>query len=584
MPTTSSHSSSPAKPDQFRSETPGNDFSAARDPPSSTPSDYGSRARKGKEDDTDSVEECEHEEYDNVYEDLSNRVFVDFDVFLLSVLHVPRDWKTLWGPAIEAVKADQVFSTCHRKYCQQCEEDGSSQQSFSEPLIKTTNAIIDVVFTAKFGGISGISHVKNPRKLPSSTINGANLSVDPAVLHNDRQPLHWADNFHILVGKPYDGAICNGKGMPRLIIDGMHALSPFCGKPLLTRETGIDPISNHAPPHGPVRSKPREPTSPASSTTSSESTSGPRTKPIIFRLDEEDPTLFRADGENEKSSASTIETGNQSGPSIQVCSYLLEMFSDTPLRSHATICLIDRDRLQLYNADRSVILVSSAINFSKGDGLDQFIAVIVALHCFPLKQNRTLDALPIDDIKVVKNSSDNEVVQNQNKLELTEGGSNKKFSVTLGDIIAHDPAIVGRSTLVRRARSDQWQNVNLVVKISWPIAGWGTESEFLERAIEEAKKTEGGWATKHLPRMFWAKDIVFGQDSTLESVANLFQDAKFNGKKYSHERRVLRIIIQEELYPLKSLTNVKDIGQVFVDIACSACLFCSLDRRSLTPS
>ena len=79
-------------------------------------SDYGSRARKGKEDDTDSVEECEHEEYDNVYEDLSNRVFVDFDVFLLSVLHVPRDWKTLWGPAIEAVKADQEFSTCHRKY------------------------------------------------------------------------------------------------------------------------------------------------------------------------------------------------------------------------------------------------------------------------------------------------------------------------------------------------------------------------------------------------------------------------------------------------------------------------------------
>ena len=69
----------------------------------------------------------------------------------------------------------------------------------------------------------------------------------------------------------------------------------------------------------------------------------------------------------------------------------------------------------------------------------------------------------------------------------------------------------------------------------------------------------------------------------MESVADLFKDAKFNGKNYTHERRVLRIIIQEELYPFRLLMNVKDIGQVFVDIACSACLFCSLNRRSLMP-
>ena len=35
-----------------------------------------------------------------------------------------------------------------------------------------------------------------------------------------------------------------------------------------------------------------------------------------------------------------------------------------------------------------------------------------------------------------------------------------------------------------------------------------------------------------------------------------------------YERRTLRIVIQERLHPLKTLTDVKDIAQVLVDVAC----------------
>ena len=194
--TPSSSSLPPAKPDQFRSKTPGRDRSAACDTPGSTLSDCGLSTPKVQEDDPDSVEEHNGEGYDNVYQDLNSRVIVDFEVFLQSVLYVPRDWKTLWGPATEAVKADQEFTTRHGEYCRRCEEYGSSRQSFSDRFTKTANAIIDVVSTSKFDDISG-----------------------------------KANDLHILEGKPYNGAICNGKHMTRLIIGGkVHPVLPMTAR------------------------------------------------------------------------------------------------------------------------------------------------------------------------------------------------------------------------------------------------------------------------------------------------------------------------------------------------------------------
>ena len=276
--------------------------------------------------------------------------------------------------------------------------------------------------------------------------------------------------------------------------------------------------------------------------------------------------------EEEDDSAPAAETKTQASPAVQVGCYLLEMFSVPLLRSHATVCLVDRDRLQLYHANRSVILVSSAINFSQGDGLDQFIAVIIAFHRLSLDQNGLLHTFAKDNIKLVKNpniSSDDKAIQKGNQLVIKEAGSEKKITVTLGEVISREPATIGRSTVVLKATSDHWPNTNLVVKVSWPSTGRVAESKFLEKATEEAKKTEEGWATKHLPQMLWTDDFVFGEKSTFASVANLFKDAKFHEGKFVYEPRALRIIIQEELHPLKSLGSVREIGQVFVDIACS---------------
>ena len=358
--------------------------------------------------------------------------------------------------------------------------------------------------------------------------------------------------------------------------------------------TGVDPTSNHAFPPSPKRHKAKKPEPSTKSTivstsasTSSKSRKRPadgsstigqpvkkRTKTKSALTPALDSSASAQVGEeDETNSTQKSETQCQVDPAMQVCRYLLEMFSVPLLRSHATVSLVDRDRLQLYHANRSVILVSSAVDFSKDDGLSKFIAVIIAFSRLSFEQNGVLETLAKTNVELVKNSgipADNNVVQKGNQLEFQREGSEERFAVKLGNVIFRDPATVGRSTVVLEAASDLWPEAELVVKISWPSSGRVRETDFLEKASEEAEKSPGKWARNHLPRVFHARDVVFDESSAIESVARLFKNAKFVNGSYTYERRTLRVIVQERLYPFKSLSNVRDIGQVFLDIACSA--------------
>ena len=276
----------------------------------------------------------------------------------------------------------------------------------------------------------------------------------------------------------------------------------------------------------------------------------------------------QADGEDTEPSPPGPEPPQQSKPALQVCRYLLEMFSVPLLRSHATASLVDRDRLQLYHANRSVILVSSAINFSTDDGKDKFIATIIAFHRLTFEQNGILSIIPTN-VKLLSKkvfSREVRVVQKGNKLHFSGNKELGEFNVELTDVISFDPAMIGRSTLVLNAESAMFEGP-LVIKISWPTSGRAPETDFLTKASDMAKG-EHAWAANHLPKVHYAEDVTFEADSTLGSVAGLFKNAKFVNGNYVYERRTLRIIIQERLYPLKSLTNVKDIGQVFLDVLC----------------
>jgi len=248
-------------------------------------------------------------------------------------------------------------------------------------------------------------------------------------------------------------------------------------------------------------------------------------------------------------------------------------------RSHATIGLVDRDRIQFYHANHSVILVSSAINFSIRDrtgGVDKFIAIVIAFSRLSLRDNGILHDL--HDGKLFRDNGSLLTskpargavrIQEGNKLEFGGDENTQPFTLTYGEVISHEPSLAGRSTAVLHARSPKWKDTDLVVKISWPSSERVAENVFLDEAIKRAESTAGGWALNHLPGVLFAEDVVFDSDSTHENVASLFDDSEFVDGEYKYERRTLRIIIQERLYPLKTLTNVRDIAQVILDVACS---------------
>ena len=281
----------------------------------------------------------------------------------------------------------------------------------------------------------------------------------------------------------------------------------------------------------------------------------------------------------------TDETEQQEDIYIQVGRYLLEQFFIPTFRSHATVGLVDRGQIQFYHANHSVILVSSAINFTM-EGLDKFIAIVIAFSRLFLRDNGILrhGQLFRDNRKLATPEVPRGAVIMQEGNKLVFGGDQrtKQFTLTYGEVISHQPLLAGRATIVLHVESSSlWKELNLVVKISWPGSDRVAENEFLAKAVETAKSSpDDNWALKHLPRVLFAQD----SDSTDEKVVSLFDNAEPIDENYTYiyERRTLRIIVQERLYPLETLTDVREIAQVLLDAACGMCFHPFLGFHTLT--
>jgi len=177
--------------------------------------------------DREEGEESDREEYDDeehVRKYLRRRVFVDYEVFMKYVLHVPEDWETKWRPALDAVKADANFKKYYENYCGLCGGNGALEQKNSyPPLVETANAVLDVVSRSNFNNI--LSETRRCYR-----VGGGVMDIDenhPRPGPDADKSLHRANPLHVLEVKPYDNVICDGKNMPRLVVNGKCPAGPF---------------------------------------------------------------------------------------------------------------------------------------------------------------------------------------------------------------------------------------------------------------------------------------------------------------------------------------------------------------------
>lgn len=226
---------------------------------------------------------------------------------------------------------------------------------------------------------------------------------------------------------------------------------------------------------------------------------------------------------------------------------LMELLS---IRPHVTVCLVEGNCIQFYHANHSVVLVSSVIDLD--NDIDSLIGILIAFRRLALHDRRMLE--PAHNAAILR-------LEGNEKL----GGP---IEIELGTAISMSPSLVGRSTAVMYGMSPRWPGSRVVVKISWVDEARISEEEFMDKAVEEATNLEHEWALNHLPRFYCVEDV---KDPTDASVQELFKVTRFANRDYAYERRQMRIVVQEPLHSLKTLANVRDIGQVMLDVACSAC-------------
>ena len=131
-----------------------------------------------------------------------HQVFVDIEVFMKHVLHVPDNWKKSWGPTIKTIRRDRTFMTAHAVYTSFCNTRSTKEDAFYDSLVDLTEAIFSIV-----GSEDSDESVKSRTRLRCIRNDGVmhGLSPDIVAIHEAK------DHTHSLI---------DGSSMPRLKVNG----------------------------------------------------------------------------------------------------------------------------------------------------------------------------------------------------------------------------------------------------------------------------------------------------------------------------------------------------------------------------
>lgn len=237
---------------------------------------------------------------------------------------------------------------------------------------------------------------------------------------------------------------------------------------------------------------------------------------------------------------------------LQCASYALEMLSHGGLRSHIIAALVTDDTIQLLYYNRSIIIMSPPLNFLEDSS--HFIVMLKAISNLSLKQWGYVEKLR--PTPLLDNPHKRKDIFSDLEL-LLEGGPRLK----LGEMVFHPHGLIGCGTCVVRATCIEnrdaadtrvW-NGPLIVKLSWPAKSRTPEHDILEQAYKAANHDEHHWVLKHLPKVLHTEDVN----------ANLLSQALIDCMGDEYEEHVLRIMVQEALYPITEQIIVPTLAASF---------------------
>jgi len=137
-----------------------------------------------------------------------HRVFVDVDVFMKHILHVPENWRELWGRTITRIKHDETFLVSYWDYRRECAIQGAEESRFYRPLVDMANTVLE---------FSTEDSLDEPVKLRTPQ---RHLREDPKKVHPEGSNLTWAQSLEV---ESSDDALDDGSRIPRLKVNGERA-------------------------------------------------------------------------------------------------------------------------------------------------------------------------------------------------------------------------------------------------------------------------------------------------------------------------------------------------------------------------
>ncbi|SJL01227.1 uncharacterized protein ARMOST_04545 [Armillaria ostoyae] len=588
----------------------------------STPYAHGSASHSVVELQTQDGQDHKIDEADAyLKDDLRHRIFIEFETFLVNILHLPTDWRVSLKSDISTVQKDKGFRNLFLAYLRLCDVVGTGLEKERElyrPHADLCNHVIDVLqgrptSTVPEGDlirfdridpyvVRGSTEMVKPDivgmlRMLFSTPGGiavqefintigdkSNTVVDEPNPDGDKPKESKSKRKHAnyIPGWPHVLEVKEMKGTDDTIDEGYDAIRLktkgkifFAGanknRTYLKDKANVVDLScpKSAPEaetsQGGSRGRKRK-AEPGNEQSSSK----------MSRLSKTVSSKGKAGSGRQKvldEEGFAPGTDRAEKARVQCARYALHILSNAGLRSHALVTLIDRDRIQLSYYDRSAIIVSQAIDIGNEDDEILFITMLIGCHRLTLKQRGILhhiikDPYITDFNRFNKVSKDAKILFSG--LQMTLQKDNKDITLILGTTVYRQRGLFGRDTCVIRATCTEWKGKKLVVKISWPSASRKSEMTLLDIAIAKANgMAETGkthWILNHLPNILHEHDFNFDDDSAQKLIAKLVQAGKYVGREGAYEERVLRITVLEELFPIASLRKDTHYAQVFVDI------------------